>query len=122
MTKPANSKSLSAALSYIERGWPVLPLHWPSGGVCSCGQQDCSSVGKHPLTSHGVKDATTDRRVVRDWWNENPDANIGLRTGRSSGVLVLDVDARHEGEKSLAALEDKFGMLPKGPWVKTGGG
>jgi putative DNA primase/helicase len=45
-----------------------------------------------------------------------------IRTGPKSGLLVLDIDARHNGEKSLSALEDKLGPLPEGPRVKTGGG
>ena len=50
--------NLSQALEYADRGWPVLPLHTPVGDKCSCGDPDCSSIGKHPVTKHGCKDKT----------------------------------------------------------------
>jgi hypothetical protein len=48
---------LVAALTYAERGWPVLPLYSIANGRCTCGK-DCSSPAKHPHTRHGVNDAS----------------------------------------------------------------
>ena len=48
---------LVAAIRYAEREWPVL----------SCD-------GKHPLTEHGLNDATTDHRQIEAWWRRWPDA------------------------------------------------
>ena len=48
--------------------------------------------------------------------------NIGIVTGAESGVVVLDVDPRNNGDKTLADLEAKFGALPKTWRFVTGGG
>jgi hypothetical protein len=82
----------------------------------------CTNPGKHPLTVNGVKDATTDDTWIRTWWEKFPEANIGIATGAPSGILVLDIDAQHGGERSLHNLEEKYGPLPDGPRVRTGGG
>lgn len=113
---------LQAALRCAQRGWPVFPLYWVEDGACSCSDPECDSVGKHPLTKHGVKDATTDEKKIREWWHEYPQANIAVATGKASGLLVLDVDLRHEGDKSLCEAEKIHGPLPIGPRVRSGGG
>ena len=117
-TKPAR---LEFALRLAER-WPVLPLHCVKDGKCRCGAQDCPNAGKHPLTEHGVKDATTDKNQIRAWWRENPDANIGIAMGDDSGILVLDEDPRHGGDESLHQMEEEYGALPNCPTVRTGSG
>ena len=63
--------------------------------------------GKIPLKgSHGFKDATTDLAQIEAWWTEVPDANVGIATGQVSGVLVIDVDPRHNAnwQKALDEL------------------
>lgn len=65
-----------AALYYaMVLGWPVFPLR--------PGQ-------KRPLTRHGFKEATTSETQVRQWWEETPDANIGLPTGQAFDVIDID--------------------------------
>ena len=34
---------------------------------------------------------------VEAWWRRWPDANVGVVTGRVSGIVVLDVDPRSGG-------------------------
>jgi RecA-family ATPase len=67
---------MSAALQYAERGIPVFP----------CGSN------KRPRTAHGFKDASTDPVQIRRWWQEFPDALIGMPTGERTGIDVLDID------------------------------
>ena len=78
------------------------------------------------MTSNGFKDATTDPNTITQWWRQHPDANIGIATGKVSGLAVLDVDINVEegkhGDKTLAALEAKHEPLPKTVKAKTGGG
>jgi hypothetical protein len=69
-----------------------------------------------------VKDATTEATTIRAWWTVHPDANVGIATGAASGLVVLDVDPRHGGNESLAALEREHGMIPATLASKTGGG
>jgi Bifunctional DNA primase/polymerase, N-terminal len=87
-------------LQYAARGLLVFPL--APGTIKPC------------KGSHGYKDATRDPDVIRRWWWQTPRANIGIATGAVSGLLILDVDPRHDGPVSLAALEQKHGRLPPG--------
>jgi hypothetical protein len=85
-----------AARRYARGGIPVLPLHTPQDGRCSCGK-DCGSAGKHPRVRRGVHAATTDLDIVDRWWQQWPTANIGLRTGVRFDVCDIDnPDARVE--------------------------
>ena len=112
---------LWAAKGYAERGWLVLPLWWPlPDAACACGRPDCSKPGKHPLTRHGLHDATTDAGVIRRWWTRWPRANVGIRTGTPSRLLVVDVDGT-SGMASLRTLRGEHGPLPAA-WVRTGSG
>lgn len=93
---------LDLALHYARSGWRIFPL---------------APLSKVPLPgSHGCKDATTDLRRIEAWWSQNPEANIGLATGRQSGVLVVDVDVRGNkpGLASIQKLE-----LPQTFTVRT---
>jgi len=85
-------------------------------------QSVCNSAGKHPRTKNGVRDATTDRAKIRQWWETWEDANIGVATGKESGFFALDVDPRKGGADSLASLEAKHGKLPETRTADTGGG
>jgi|SRR5271157_614151 len=101
---------LTAALDYARKGFRIFPLHSVDDhGQCTCGKQDCEKPGKHPRIYNGFKGATTDGSQIIQWWNQHPDANIGIRTGK--GLFVLDVD-ENEGEDSLRELEEKQGKLP----------
>ncbi len=119
---PRTADLLSAALGYARRGWLVFPLHSMVNRRCSCGRDECPSPAKHPRTVHGLKDATTDETTIRDWWEDSTPANIGVCTGRCSGIVVLDIDPRHGGDESLWALEDRHGKLPDTVESITGGG
>ena len=118
---------LEYALEIAGMGLPVHPLHTPvGGGRCSCGRKSCGSVGKHPRTMSGVKDASTDPGQIKKWWSMWPDANIGFATGGTSRIVVLDVDCNHAagkfGDESLTALEERHGPLPDTWLCLTGGG
>jgi hypothetical protein len=65
----------AAAVAYAGLGYRVLPLHRPLPGSgtqgstmrCSCRDPACGAVGKHPLTPHGLKDATSDPGQLARW-------------------------------------------------------
>jgi Bifunctional DNA primase/polymerase, N-terminal/AAA domain/Primase C terminal 1 (PriCT-1) len=109
---------LRFALFYASRNFFVLPLHAVCvDRSCSCENPKCTSIGKHPLTPNGVKDATRSPERIREWWRRYPFANVGIATGR--GLLVIDIDPRHGG--SLEAFKASI-ALPKTATVQTGGG
>jgi hypothetical protein len=114
---------LAAALRYVEMKIPVFPIHTPKqDGGCSCGKKSCSNTGKHPRTIHGLKDATINVVQIKEWWTTWPNGNIGIPTGLASGLLVLDVDARHDGIESLGQMQLHHEPLPDTARVITGGG
>ncbi len=84
---------LQAALQYAELGWHVFPL--------APGQ-------KTPITTHGVKDATTNRKQIEEWWSKWPNANIAVACGRQSGIYVIDVDESKRGGISGRASLKEF--------------
>lgn len=104
-----------------QRGWPVFPCAWIEDGRCSCDREDCESPGKHPLV-RWREAATTDLTTLRCWWEKWPRANIGLPTGRVTGIVAVDIDVRHGGHHALAALEDEHETLPETVTSLTGGG
>lgn len=106
------------------QGFRVLPLHYPvfnpgANAFCSCGEDECSSIGKHPRNFDGSKGATTDLDQIRIWWKLAPLANIGIATGHENSVDVIDID----GPEGQAALRDyvKLAGVPSNVGVaKTG--
>jgi hypothetical protein len=92
-----------AALTYAERGWPVLPL---------------VPHKKNPLTTNGLLDSSVDPAKINDWWRRWPNANIGLRTGVTFCVLDIDGD---EGRASLVAAAGPE-WNHSGPVSRTGRG
>lgn len=115
---------LDAALGYVRHGWKVIPLHTPDKRViCSCAKgEKCTSAGKHPRTAQGVKDATLDEAVIKNWWKRFPNANIGVACGFESDIICLDVDPRNGGDDSLKRLIEQHGELPSTFEVETGSG
>lgn len=97
---------LDAALRYAAHGWPVFP---------------CRPKAKMPITARGLNDATTEPAAIERWWRRWPDANVAVRTGAISRLVVLDIDGE-EGAESLRALERDHGSLPRTASVVTPGG
>jgi Bifunctional DNA primase/polymerase, N-terminal len=117
-----------AVLAYARLGYRVLPLHHPiqpaganpgSQLGCSCGDRGCGSVGKHPLTPHGLYDATDDPDQLAWWWRRWPQANIGLVTGEVADALDVDGLA---GRAALRRWATEHGAFIDGPLVRTGTG
>ena len=96
----------TAALQLAERGLAVFP---------------CQPRGKAPACDTGLHAATTDPERINRWWRAFPDLNIGVATGATSRVFVLDVDGE-DGEASLRNLEAEHGALPSTVEVITGKG
>lgn len=102
-----------AALQGLGRG--LFPVHAVLDGRCTCTKVDCSSPGKHPRTSSGVKDATWDPTQISSWERTWSPTNWGFAAG--AGVVVIDVDQKSGGYSSLGELD-----LPETLTSLTGGG
>lgn len=113
---------------YLLLGCALLPLHFPHERqgriICSCSRDTCRQPAKHPvgrLVRNGLKDASKDPVTVEHWFT-NTAFNIGIATGAVSNIIVLDIDPRHEGDRTLAQLEVQHGPLPPTWRFLTGGG
>ena len=102
-----NDELLSAALSYVKRNWRVFPLR-PGG--------------KGPLIKEWQNLATTKLSVIEAWWEQWPNANIGIATGPETGTFVLDIDSEKGGDDSLFCLTEEHNRLPDTVESLTGGG
>lgn len=104
---------LDAAYSYIESSpqFPLFPV---------------DPATKHPLIKLGkdfAEGASTDPAQIEHWiLHRFPECGIATPTGAASGVVVIDVDRKHDGEELLAALERALGSLPRIRVVRTQNG
>jgi hypothetical protein len=116
-------KLYKAAVAYVQvLDWSVFPLHSIHNGQCTCGKKECKNIGKHPRTINGLKDATTDTSIIKKWWNQWSNSNIGIPTGQINGFIAVDIDPRHGGNESLDELISIYGELPETVVAITGGG
>jgi hypothetical protein len=119
-----------AALAYAALGIKVFRVRQNKTPYANCARCDKSSslyVQHRPEecqcgvpTCHGFWAATTDQALIRKWWTEEPDANIGAPC-KLNGWAVIDVDPRNGGYKSLCKLEERVGVLPGTTMQITGG-
>ncbi len=59
---------------------------------------------KVPLKgSKGFLDATHNPEVIEKWWNDNPDANIGIYPGHD--YVILDIEGEAKGHKISTVLK-----------------
>ena len=102
-----NDEKLRLLLSYPDRGWAVFP---------------CFPRQKTPATPNGFHDAVTEKDQITKWYKNNPDYNWGLVTGKQSGLLVIDLDAKGDGLKGWNNLVAANGLSEPTVTVQTGGG
>ncbi|WP_405841576.1 bifunctional DNA primase/polymerase [Streptomyces sp. NBC_01518] len=102
------NKTPYANCARCDRQSSLYVKHRPE--ACQCGVPTC----------HGFWAATTDLNLVRRWWHEEPDANIGAPC-KLNGWAVVDIDPRNGGRESLQALETRVGLLPSTTMQITGG-
>lgn len=114
---------LSEALAYARRGWPVFPCD-PKTKMPLVGR-DIGPDGKPIDGTGGVKKATTDETIIRDWWSKWPHALIGVALGDETGLWVVDLDNKHPPEPIEdveARLVAAIGSPPAGPRSRTQSG
>lgn len=76
------SPLFTKAFEYAVRGYSIMPLRR----------------NKLPLLASwkGFQEKAADEDQVSAWWNENENANVGIITGKISGITVVDIDMSNE--------------------------
>lgn len=86
----------NAALEYLSKGLTVIPVRGRYGKTLD--------EAKKPLVNwqkwQGLKPS---EGIVRGWFTQKPNADLGLLTGPSNGLLALDID----GQKGYQSIADK---------------
>ncbi len=72
--------TLISALTYLENGFSIIPLAKSSKTPCI-----------HSWKKYQSQLPTTEE--VKQWFTDNPDANIGIVTGKVSNLVVIDLDS-----------------------------
>jgi hypothetical protein len=87
-----------SAASLAANGMKVVKLFGiRDDGSCTCSKgHECSSAGKHPAGAGGWQHrATDDEKEIASWFEECGDDvrwNIGVRLGRTSGIIDIEAD------------------------------
>lgn len=137
--------NIEAALAYLKRGISIIPLYSPeminrrpprsyteelqrrleenAKAEAPVSKEDIGrelliEYCKRPLvpwTEYQKRLPTEDE--IRSWFTANPEANIGIVTGKISNLVVFDLDS-----KEAEQYAEGEGGFPKTPKVKTGKG
>jgi len=84
---------LDAAIALAAKGFEVFPIK-PGAKF-------------PPLIKDWPNKATGSPQLFGPWWDQHPDANIGIHC---KGLVVIDVDVNKGGDDSLALLEMTYGL------------
>jgi len=107
MKKPPKLNTLQAALELAKNGYSVFPC----------------KPDKTPYVKWKTE-ATTDAKIISDWWVTFPDAMIGLPTGEKNGLFVVDLDVdKNSGDKLGETSIENLGIdLSEAPTSHTPSG
>jgi hypothetical protein len=110
---------VAAARDYAAMGWACSPGAHPltdGDRACSCDRVGCPDPGAHPVSATWARQAEVDPDVLTRWWNERPQANIILPTGRIFDVFDVPAAA---GLMALDRIDRED--VPVGPVAVSGG-
>jgi hypothetical protein len=79
MTVETIARALGGARMLASKGRPCFP---------------CAG-NKRPTSPRGFFDASADPVALRELWSKCPGPLVGVRTGKASGIDVLDLDRKH---------------------------
>lgn len=106
----ATDQQMAWAAWYVSLGWQVFVLAADSSGgkvpSANCARCNPKSSAYEPhdmatcpcLLCHGFYAATTDLDRIGDMLRTLPTGFLAVRTGRASGVFVLDVESKDRGD------------------------
>lgn len=102
-----------SAAAVAGKGWKIVKLHGvKDDATCTCHKgSECPTPGKHPAGGADWQSrATDDEDQISDWFdysdeNESHRVNVGVRLGKTSGIIDVEVDGP-EAEETLK----KYGL------------
>jgi hypothetical protein len=117
---------LTAALDAAGQGWPVFMLGRSKRPVANCNDCPPDAHDHDPatcghLTCHGFYAATTNPDRLRRIVAAVPGGQLAIRTGTVSGLVGVDVDPGHGGDRSMHSLIE-LDLVPRTLHVHTGSG
>jgi hypothetical protein len=117
------ARCCEAALTYLERGWAVLPLCPPDHKGCSEEHVNgCTNPGQTPLIPWKSLQSRLPRPTeIKLWWTRWPLANIGVVLGAASKLVAVDLDGQ-EASDLLARVLPGGQRLPPTLEFRTLGG
>src|SRR5882672_3540705 len=86
--------TLTAALDLARRGLKIFPA---------------VARDKRPAFPGWQEQATTNEDQIREWFSRNG-YNIGVKTGRDTSLLVVDIDPKNGGDESWDQLKADLGI------------
>jgi len=89
-------------LKQINLGFKVFPIWYPKNNKCACFNENCKCPAKHPILKGGHKIASANITQIQNWITfikEN--CNWAVATGKPSNIVVVDIDFRKDGDKSI---------------------
>jgi hypothetical protein len=110
---------VDSALAFAKLGIAVVPVHSPAASSstgCDCRNPKCTHPAKHPRTTNGVKDSSSNPAQLEAWWNRWPKANVGIDL---AGAGLLDI-----APDSVEWLEEfhRLGLPGSAPSWQSGSG
>lgn len=90
----------------IARKFPIFP----------CGPD------KRPRVASGFHAATQDEKQIRQWWRQWPDALVGVPTGQTTGLVVIDYDPDKATSATHSWISEHTELLCSTRNHKTGRG
>ena len=118
-----NNRDIPFPIShYAEQGWKLIPCFGISPNGCNCGNPHAGrfDAGKHPVISDWPINATSDLLQLSKWFSVQSQNNVAVVCDQS-GLVVIDIDPRNNGDESFLALESLLdGAIPTTVTALTG--
>lgn len=102
------SNVFGEAQDYMEAKLRLIPLYAIKNGMCECGDSECIAVGKHPIRSNWTLQVQATDGLLEIW--ESCYHCNGLGWALDEDHIVIDVDKRSGGLKSLEKLQADLGI------------
>lgn len=105
---------------YCDLNFYQFPVYGVQNNVCLCKEGlNCKTPGKHPSINKGFYSATNKVEELQRLLKSRKYPNIGIRTGKISNLIALDIDPKNDGYESIKKLKASW---PITPTSETGSG